>query len=345
MGELVSHATGWESRVVTLGRPYAGRAPAPAPTRRVANRPALQRTSIARLNVATVREGLAWRPHAVVCGHIVMSPAAVLLGELLRVPTVQYVYAKELPNRPGLARFAMARSAATIVLSRHAAETARRTGADPTRLHVIPPGVDVAERLPPRGAKAEIPAILTVARLADRYKGFDVMLRAMLLVRARIPAARWVVIGDGPLRGELERTAEAWDLGGNVLFCGHVPDEELDEWFARSHVFAMPSRLPADGGGGEGYGLVYLEAGAHGLPCVAGNLGAAAEAVIDGETGLLVDATDHVQTAGALVELLIDSDRATALGAAGHARARTLSWERMATAVEALVADLIASRA
>jgi len=153
------------------------------------------------------------------------------------------------------------------------------------------------------------------------------------------------VIGDGPLRGELERTAEAWDLGGNVLFCGHVPDEELDEWFARSHVFAMPSRLPADGGGGEGYGLVYLEAGAHGLPCVAGNLGAAAEAVIDGETGLLVDATDHVQTAGALVELLIDSDRATALGAAGHARARTLSWERMATAVEALVADLIASRA
>lgn len=343
VGELVSHATGWDTRVVTLDHPEAGRGSSLVPTRRVANRPALRQARMVQLNVATVREGLVWRPDAVVCGHIVASPGTLLLGELLRVPTVQYVYAKELPGHAALARIAMTHSTATVALSHHAAEAARQAGADPWRLSVIPPGVAVAERFLTRAAKAEVPTILTVARLADHYKGFDVMLRAMPLVLARVPAARWVVIGEGPLRVELERTAQAWALDSSVLFCGRVSDEELDQWFAHCHVFAMPSRLPADGAG-EGYGLVYLEAGAHGLPCVAGNVGAVAEAVIDGETGLLVDPTDHVATAGALVELLLDTNRAAALGACGRERARTLSWERMATAVETLVADLLASR-
>lgn len=343
IGQLVAHATGWETRVVTLDHPEAGRVPALAPTRRVASTPALRRTSIARLNVATIREGLAWRPDAVLSGHIVTSPGALMLGQLLDIPTTQYVHAQELTERAALAHLAMAHSTVTVGPSHHSAQLALRAGADRRRVHVIPPGVDFAEGSLDPPEKAEIPTILTVARLADRYKGFDVMLRAMPLVCARIPTARWVVIGDGPLRGELEQTGQAWGLDDNVLFCGHVSDQELDQWFERSHMFAMPSRLPADGGG-EGYGLVYLEAGAYGLPCVAGNVGAVAEAVIDGETGLLVDATDHVQTAGALVELLTDCDRAAALGNAGREHARTLTWDRMATAVEALVAGLVASR-
>lgn len=341
IAELVLHATGWETVVVTLDHPNAGHAPEPVPTLRVANGQALRQASIARLNAATVRKGLSWRPDAIVSGHIVTAPGALSLGALLRVPTVQYLYAKELVERPSLVRLATARSTATIVLSQHSADIARRAGTNPARLHVIAPGVDVAEQSPRRTANAELPTILTVARLADRYKGFDVMLRALPLVRARIPRARWVVVGDGPLRSELERTAQAWALGDGVLFCGRVSDGELEGWFARSHVFAMPSRVPADGGG-EGYGLVYLEAGARGLPCVAGNAGAVAEAVINGETGLLVDPTDHVELAGALVELLADVDRADALGAAGRERARMLSWDRMAAETESLVADLVA---
>ncbi len=341
LGELVSHATGWDTRVVTLDHPQAGSAPMRVPTRRVVNRLPFRHTSIVRLNVATICEGLAWRPDAIVSGHIVTSPGAMLLGGLLGVPAVQYIYAKELTERGRLGRFAMARATATVVLSEHTAQIAREAGVNPARLHLIPPGVDVVER--EREAKAEVPTILTVARLSDRYKGFDVMLRAMPLVCARIPTVRWVVVGEGPLRDELQATAKAWGLYENVLFCGRVSDEDLDRWFARSHVFAMPSRLPANGGG-EGYGLVYLEAGARRLPCVAGNVGAVAEAVNDGVTGLLVDATDHVATAAALVELLADPDRAAALGAAGHEHARALSWDRMSAALEALVAASMASR-
>jgi len=342
IGELVANAGGWETLVVTLDHPDAASASA-RPTHRVTTARGLRRTTMARLNAASIRKGLAWRPDAVICGHIVTSPAALWLGRRLRVPTVQYAYAMELGHRPALARFALARSTATIVLSQHAAQVARTAGADPARLHVIPPGVDVATAAPDRAGNNGPPTILTVARLADRYKGFDVMLRAMPLVRARVPGVRWVVIGEGPLRGELERTARAWSLHDSVVFAGHVSREELDGWFACAHVLAMPSRLPADGGG-EGYGLVYLEAAARGLPSVAGDRGAAAEAVVHGETGLLVDATDHVATAGALVELLTDAERASALGAAGRERARMLTWERMAASTEALVADLIASR-
>lgn len=341
LGGLVTHADGWETRVLTVARSEARPAPVRAPFRGPAGR-LWQRASVAGLNLRAIREGLAWRPDAVVCGHVVTSPGVLVLGELLSVPVVQYVHADELAHRPRLARVALARSTATIAQSQHGAGLARALGADPARVRVISPGVDAGGATAREAVKARVPTILTVARIAERYKGFDVMLRAMPLVRARIPGARWVLIGDGPLRGELERTARAWGLGEAVRFLGHVSDPELEEWFGRAHVFAMLSRVPADGGG-EGYGLVYLEAGAHGLPCVAGNAGAASEAVIDGETGLLVTATDHAEAAAALIALLDDPDRAAALGAAGHARARSLSWQRMAVTVEALVADLIAT--
>ena len=85
----------------------------------------------------------------------------------------------------------------------------------------------------------------------------------------------------------------------------------------------MPSRLPAGGFAGEGFGIVYLEAGAYGKPVVAGNVGGAVDAVLDGETGLLVDPTDALEVADAITRLLLDEQLATRLGGAGADRART----------------------
>ena len=100
----------------------------------------------------------------------------------------------------------------------------------------------------------------------------------------------------------------------------------------------MPSRLPAGGSGGEGFGIVYLEAGAHGLPVVAGNVGGALDAVADGETGLLVDPTDHVAVADAIADLLADPVRAAGLGRAGVEHARGFGWAATGAKVEALLA-------
>ena len=95
----------------------------------------------------------------------------------------------------------------------------------------------------------------------------------------------------------------------------------------------MPSRVPAGGFGGEGFGIVYLEADAHGCPSVAGNVGGAVDAVVDGETGLLVDPEDHVMSADALDRLLRDEPRRRAMGAAGAERAAEFAWPLIAARV------------
>jgi phosphatidylinositol alpha-1,6-mannosyltransferase len=106
----------------------------------------------------------------------------------------------------------------------------------------------------------------------------------------------------------------------------------------------MPSRLPGGGFAGEGFGIVFLEAGLHQLPVVAGDVGGARDAVIHGETGLLVDPTDHVAVAGALTELLTDPERAARLGRAGAARARDHAWPLVATRVREVLEDVMGGR-
>jgi phosphatidylinositol alpha-1,6-mannosyltransferase len=324
--------------VITLGHRHAKDATA---THRVRVVPAARKASLALLNAAALRHGRAWRPEVVLCGHIAASPGATALGRVLAVPVVQYVYATELTDRPKLTRFAVTRAAATIAISDHTARLAINAGAPPDRVARVEPGVDAASAGLPEEWPQQ-PTILTIARLTDRYKGFDVLLRALPLVRSRVPDARCVVVGDGALRPELEATVATAGLSDAVVFAGAVTDAQRDAWFAGAHVFAMPSRVPADGGG-EGYGLVYLEAGMRGLPCVAGDAGAVAETVVDNETGLLVDARDHVAVADALVTLLADPELSARLGRAGRKRAQARSWDRMVREVEALVERTVAA--
>jgi phosphatidylinositol alpha-1,6-mannosyltransferase len=178
--------------------------------------------------------------------------------------------------------------------------------------------------------------IVSVSRLDQRYKGFDVLLRAMPLVRAKVPRAKLQVVGDGPRRGAYERLADAVGASGYVSFLGALPDRQRDAVLAGADVFAMPSRLPLDGGG-EGFGIVYLEAAARGVPAVAGAVAGALDAVEDGETGVLVDPTDHIAVAEALTGLLSDPSRARALGHAAAARAREHAWPVVAGKVEDLL--------
>jgi phosphatidylinositol alpha-1,6-mannosyltransferase len=175
-----------------------------------------------------------------------------------------------------------------------------------------------------------------VARLTDWHKGHDVMIRALPLVRTRVPDVQWIVVGDGRLRHEYERRVSASGLREQVMFLGEVDDLERDRWLGRARVFAMPGRLTANGGG-EGFGIAYLEAAAHGLPAVAGNAAGACDAVIDHVTGLLVDPTDHVAVANAVTRLLLDRQLAESLGRAGELHARSLAWPKVAQKVEDLL--------
>jgi phosphatidylinositol alpha-1,6-mannosyltransferase len=331
-----------EPHVVTLGHPAAAAFDAAQPflITRVDGPSTFRRTRNVLLNRAAVAVTRAARPDIVLSAHIVTSPAAAAIGRVLGVPVVQYVYAKEMGAKPLLTRFALGGADHIIAISRYCAELAREAGGAGKPMTLITPGVD----LPPQPfvrVPAERPTLLTISRLEDRYKGHDVITRAMPLVRARIPDVQWVVLGDGPLRPGLERLAAAHGLSHQIRFLGAVSDRERDAWLRSAHLLAMPSRLPAGGFAGEGFGIVYLEANAHGIPVVAGNVAGAVDAVVDGESGLLVDPADHLAVGGAISDLLADPQRADALGRAGAERAQRFTWPNISGQVERLLHEVL----
>jgi phosphatidylinositol alpha-1,6-mannosyltransferase len=338
---VVSQASGLRCRVVTLDAAGADvfDGDCGVEVRRMRALPAPRSASVLALNGAALAEAASFRPEVVLSAHLVMSPAAAAIRRLLRVPVVQYFYGMEIGERPKLARFAARNAHASIAISEYTRSLILAAGGPEERIRLIHPGVDL-----PGGRaateRAERPTVLTVSRMEERYKGHDVMVRAMSIVAARVPDAQWVVIGDGPLRPAIAEQARAAGLGAEtVRFLGSVGHEERDAWLDRAHVFAMPSRLPAGGLAGEGFGIVYLEANAHGCPAVAGNVGGATDAVLDGRTGLLVDPEDHIAVGEALVELLEDASRRREMGAAGARHAAALAWPRVAEQVGALIAE------
>jgi phosphatidyl-myo-inositol dimannoside synthase len=297
-----------------------------------------RRASLAALNARSLREALIFRPDVVLSAHIVTSPAARAIRRTRRIPVVQYLYALEMGARPGLAASAVRHADAIVAISEHTRQLAITAGADPSRIHCLPPGVDLPAQV--NRASATTPTVLTVAQLLQRYKGHDVLTRALPLIRSRVGDVEWVIVGDGPYKPQVAELVRSHNLEGRVRFVGSVSDFERDAWLDRAHVFAMPSRVPATGIGGEGFGITYLEAGAHYLPVVGGDVGGTRDAVVDGETGVLVDPNDHVAVADAIADLLVDPERAWRLGRAGAARAQAFAWPLMAARVEDVILEL-----
>ena len=335
---LAAHAERYEPHVVTFDGSGAATFDAAQgfAVERVP-RAARQPLAIARLNAAAISRARALRPQAVLNLHIVTAPAAWVIGRTQRVAAVQYLHGNEVSARPRLARFAVRSAAVSVAVSSYTRQLALDLGADPARVQVIPPGVDVVAGAD--GPRASRPTLVTVARMADSLKGHDVMVRALPLIRERVPDVEWLVIGEGPRRAGIERSARDAGLAGCVRFLGALPDVERDAWLERAHVFVMPSRQRDSGGGGEGFGIAYLEAGLHGLPVVAGAVAGALDAVTE-ETGVLVDPRDERALADAVVALLLDPERAQRLGAAGRERAASFGWPLVARRVETLLLEL-----
>jgi phosphatidyl-myo-inositol dimannoside synthase len=198
-------------------------------------------------------------------------------------------------------------------------------GADAALEHV-PPGVDVDRFAPDEVARAKMraryrlgerPVVVCVSRLVPR-KGQDMLIRAMPSIRQRVPGAALVIVGGGPYSSTLRRLAHSFGVAQHVVFTGGVPGDELPAHHAMADVFAMPCRTRGAGLDVEGFGIVFLEASASGVPVVAGRSGGAPETVLDGQTGLVVDGWDVGAIAGSVSDLLADPDRAARMGMAGR---------------------------
>jgi phosphatidylinositol alpha-1,6-mannosyltransferase len=157
--------------------------------------------------------------------------------------------------------------------------------------------------------------VVIVGRMSstERYKGHDQLILAWPRVLADVPDATLVIVGRGDDVERLHAKAAALGIGRSVHFTGFLPDAALRAVLRHAAVFAMPSR-------GEGFGLVYLQAMRAGVPCLGSRDDAAADVIVDGETGLLVPEQDPEAIAGALGRLLADEGMRRRLGDAGRRR-------------------------
>jgi len=178
--------------------------------------------------------------------------------------------------------------------------------------------------------------VVCVSRLVPR-KGQDVLIRAMPEVRRRVPDAQLLIVGGGPHQPALQQLSR--EMGVDAVFTGSVPWEELPAHYDAGDVFAMPCRTRRGGLEVEGLGIVFLEASATGLPVVAGRSGGSPDAVLEGQTGHVVDGTSVAAVAAATADLLAAPDRAREMGAAGRRWVeREWRWDVLAQRLRALLA-------
>ena len=226
-----------------------------------------------------------------------------------------------------LKRFTSHRLAAHVAVGERVARAVEGfAGLVPGSIRAIHNGVPDVD-LEPLPRASDGPVLGALGRL-DFQKGFDVMLRALV----DVPEARLVVVGDGPERAALERLAKELALAERVRFEGWR--EDARRYLTTFDVFVLPSRF-------EGFPLAIVEAMLARLPVVAANVGSVAEAVADGETGVLVPPEDPAALASAVRRVLDDPEGRARMGDRGRRRALAFTPAAMARAYEAVYEEVL----
>ncbi len=253
-----------------------------------------------------------------------------------------------IPGRLPLTRSLLSRvlrgAAVVICAGSYPAAEAERAARQTLPTLIIPPGVDI-DRFKPltQNEKDEVrrkldiptgvPLVVSVSRLVPR-KGMDTLIRAAVKLRETIPNVVVAIAGTGRDTKRLENLIET--TGAPVRLLGRVNDDLLPGLYGAGDVFAMLCRSRLGGLEQEGFGIVFLEAAAAGVPQVAGNSGGAADAVEDGETGVIVDPpNDPDAVAFALEKLLMNEELRREMSTNSRKRAEQLfSYDYLAKKLE-----------
>lgn len=188
------------------------------------------------------------------------------------------------------------------------------------------------------------PIILTVARLVP-HKGQDMGIRALAMLSHDFPELRYIMVGEGHDAQRLRDLARELGVADRVGFVGAMRDDELPEAYATSTIYLGASRVDREINV-EGFGISFLEAGASGIPSVAGDSGGVRSAVRDGETGIVVPPTDIDAIADAIRALLLNEERRRQMGAAArHAVETHYNWDRVARDTREFTEQVVGARA
>ena len=289
------------------------------------------------------------RIRTVCIGELVASGWLIKAARLLGLRTLVYVHGEEItlsdaydPDR-ARRRAALMRAGAVIAVSRFTeAALIRLTGVAPPRISLIPNGVDLA-RFTPRPRRADLVAryglegrqvLLTVGRLCAR-KGMDRVIEALPGLLARFPDLVYLVVGEGALRTDLERLAASLGVADAVVLAGVVAADELADHYALADAFIMANRTLPDGDT-EGFGLVFLEANACGIPVIAGSAGGSTDAVADGVNGIAIDGDSVAAITSAVGRVLAEPLLRAQLREDGLRVASQSGWQSRASRFLAL---------
>lgn len=280
-----------------------------------------------------------FRPDVVCLGDL---HALSWLGRDLKrqrgLPVVQFIHGEEITNtcssrsQQAQATAALRELDAMIAVSSFTRSKLLELGLKPERVHLIRNGVD-SSRFYPGEKNSNLIArhnlqgkkvLLTVARMEER-KGHDRVIEAMPQILKQAPEAVYLIVGTGPRIELLKQMVVERNLTGSVLFAGEAAREEIPDYYRLCDVFLMPNRtLP--NGDTEGFGLVFLEAGACAKPVIGGLAGGVPDAVLDNQTGFLVNGESSDAVAEAAIRLLRNAHLAREFSTAGLHHARENDW-------------------
>jgi glycosyltransferase involved in cell wall biosynthesis len=248
------------------------------------------------------------RPQRVFCGHIYLVPLVWLLCKPLGISYTVLTYGKEVwEPLPFLPRTALQQADRLWTISRYSRDRACDANQlDPDKIDLLPCAVDGDRFLP--GVKSpellekygltDAMVLMTVARLwsGDIYKGVDVTIRALPTIAQSIPTVKYLVIGRGDDQPRLAALAAELGVADRVVFAGFVATENLADHYRLADAYIMPSQ--------EGFGIVYLEAMACGVPVLSGDADGSADPLQDGQLGWRVPHRDSQAVAHACIEIL-----------------------------------------
>ena len=319
------------------------------PTHSLLEAASVKRPWILRTTLALARRLRELRPDILHMHYLGGLPAPVFLRFR---PFIVSVWGSDILGEKGLNadegrtkffKTLILRRAHAVLATSHflAAATRRYAGLGSDRVTVSPWGVDLQQFQPTRCAGAprnhDAPIVIGFAKHLEPKYGPEYLIRAIPSLRARHPAIRVVILGDGSLRTQLEHMAASLSVGEIVSFCGRVSHDDVPRHMAKMDIFVMPSVHES-----ETFGLAAVEAQAMGIPVVASRIGGVPEAVLEDRTALLVPPRDPGALSRAVLRLIEEPALYQSMSrAARFFVERCFDWHRNAGRVEALYTQLL----
>jgi glycosyltransferase involved in cell wall biosynthesis len=262
-------------------------------------------TFVARTFVA----GILRRPKVVLCSHVNFASTALLVKRILRIPYILTLFGIEARTPELMSNIHVIKEAIRFTtVSDYTAEKVLETAPElKQKMFFLENSID-GEVFKPGPKKQSLleryqvkdrKVILTVSRFSakEKYKGYDKVIEALALMRPSIPDFIYILVGGGDDRPRAEALVKELGLDNNVVFAGVVPEGELVDHYNIADVFVMPSSF-------DGFGFVFIEALACGVPTIGGNIDGSVHALLEGKTGLLIDPRDPKEIGEAIRKVL-----------------------------------------